>query len=73
VLLVQLACQHASFPCTSAQFGLPHSPTLPATLTLQHLYAPPTRRVLLYEPEQDRVVTRVPGHYSRDGKVVQQG
>lgn len=39
----------------------------------QHLYAPPTRRVLLYEPEEDRVVTRVPGFYSRGGRVVKEG
>ncbi|PRW56943.1 peroxisome biogenesis 1 isoform X1 [Chlorella sorokiniana] len=38
-----------------------------------HLYAPPTRRVLLYEPEADRVVTRVPGFYSRGGRVVREG
>ncbi|KAL4452228.1 hypothetical protein ABPG75_007890 [Micractinium tetrahymenae] len=32
-----------------------------------HLYAPPVRRVFLYEPEEDRVVQRVPGLYSRGG------
>ena len=40
---------------------------------MQHLYAPPTRRVFLYEPEEDRVVQRVPGFYSRGGHVVKEG
>lgn len=34
---------------------------------LQHLYAPPVRRVYLYEPEEDRVVQRVPGIFSKAG------
>lgn len=29
--------------------------------------------MLLYEPEEDRVVTRVPGFYSRGGRVVEEG
>lgn len=43
------------------------------SLSKQHLYAPPTRKVLLYEPDEDRVVTRVPGVYSRGGRVVKEG
>lgn len=35
--------------------------------SLQHLYAPPVRRVLLFEPEEGRVVLRAPGLYSRGG------
>lgn len=29
-----------------------------------HLYAPPIRRVKLYEPDNDRVVQRQPGFYT---------
>ena len=48
-------------------------PSTPSLALVQHLYAPPTRRVFLYEPEQDRVVQRVPGFYSSGGHVVQEG
>lgn len=37
-----------------------------------HLYAPPTRKVFLFEPKEDRVVTRVPGCYSKGGAVVRE-
>lgn len=39
----------------------------PGTVTL-HLYAPPIRRVRLYEPDEDRVTTRVPGFFTVRGK-----
>ncbi len=35
-----------------------------------HLYAPPIRRVQLFEPEVNRVVERTPGYYSIGGKRV---
>lgn len=33
-----------------------------------HLYAPPIRRVNLYQPDEDRVVQRVPGFFSFRGQ-----
>ncbi|KIY99698.1 hypothetical protein MNEG_8258 [Monoraphidium neglectum] len=33
-----------------------------------HLYAPPIRRVKLFEPENDRVVQRVPGFFTMRGQ-----
>jgi len=38
----------------------------PGAVTL-HLYAPPIRKVKLYEPESNRVVLRTPGFYSARG------
>ena len=35
-----------------------------------HLYAPPIRRVQLFEPDNDRVVERKPGYYSVRGQRV---
>lgn len=34
-----------------------------------HLYAPPTKKVWLFEPGADRVVQRVPGYHSVGGVV----
>lgn len=33
-----------------------------------HLYAPPIRRVILYEPDLDRVVERIPGFFTVKGQ-----
>ncbi|KAL6752057.1 RmlC-like cupin domain-containing protein [Haematococcus lacustris] len=45
----------------------PEQTAAPGAVTL-HLYAPPIRRVKLYEPEEGRVITRVPGFHSVRGR-----
>ena len=42
-------------------------PSAEGGITL-HLYAPPIRRVKLYEPESNRVVNRTPGFFTIRGK-----
>ncbi|GFH12487.1 cysteine dioxygenase, partial [Haematococcus lacustris] len=49
--------------------GCPALTPAPGAVTL-HIYAPPIRRVKLYEPEEGRVITRVPGFFSIRGRRV---
>lgn len=40
---------------------------MPGTVTL-HLYSPPITRVTLYDPEEDKVINRIPGYFTIRGQ-----